>query len=301
MCNTVPGLEDYSIADSVEAFNTAYLKCIRSAYYETKHDWRRIVESLLRETDDLRQITAEAIVKDGRVLGAIRNACTPPISKERLAAITDVPARRFSLLENGRLPLQGALMKRMVETELPAVVEVVKPLICDRNLTPWLLDSRACSADERDAFVDCLLDRIACSESDHIARAEMRWLALSNVACKLAELGFDYVEYDEGDGSDSPLIPPTQFTYGMDCDFVLNNTDGSTTCIDLKMAGDAPTALRSRSVIQKKLKALADNQRKYGVVLYGFYDKGVAQALLDAGVEVAWLCDLESIRRFGPR
>jgi hypothetical protein len=88
------------IRQSVDLYNSWFMKFAPQAYRESRLKSTLQVEKALEQTSNLTNVTADVLEKDPGVLPMLRMATAPPIARDRLIGLADV-SKNFSY-HNGR-------------------------------------------------------------------------------------------------------------------------------------------------------------------------------------------------------
>ncbi len=85
-----PHLWKSDIAQSVDFYNKWFIQFAPKTYRTTRIETTKQVESALKQTDNLRNITSEVLKAHSAILPMLRMATAPPIARDRLIGLAGV-------------------------------------------------------------------------------------------------------------------------------------------------------------------------------------------------------------------
>lgn len=163
---------------SVALYNTWFINTAPRAYRDQRKAVGGIVKMTLEVTDDFRNITPELLRSNPGIISVLRMATAPPIARDRLTGLADVPKALQKTLEEGALPPRMGSSDLM--QHLSAMCDIVINLL-DLDLFPWITNgANKTPQRERDLAEVVVADRLCGSQADPIVRnaQEARQLAL---------------------------------------------------------------------------------------------------------------------------
>ena len=89
---------------SVLFYNDWFVKFAPAAYVDARTATISRVAEMLDKTAFLRAVTAYFVKEHPQMLSVLRMATTPPLARDRLAGLSDVPRTFVKALEEGRVP-----------------------------------------------------------------------------------------------------------------------------------------------------------------------------------------------------
>ena len=93
------------IQRSVDYFNNWFLACAPAAFRSQREMTARKVEAALEATEALRNLSPDVIAGQPAIVHTLRMATCPPIARDRLSGLADLPASVLDNMEgNNRLP-----------------------------------------------------------------------------------------------------------------------------------------------------------------------------------------------------
>ncbi|NKR58032.1 XamI family restriction endonuclease [Rhodococcus hoagii] len=162
---------------SVELYNEWFLEAAPSAYRDTRQVVVNDVENLFVATNDMRNITPGVIRQCPEIVATLRMATAPPIARDRLTGLADLPYGLVKKLEEGKLP---ARMKSLdLVHHLKNICVVIDELL-DTDLFDWLDADDAPDTRQRELAAVVVSDRRCGAVADPIVRnaQEARQLAV---------------------------------------------------------------------------------------------------------------------------
>lgn len=151
------------------------------------------VESILKQSSNLRTLAPELLVNNPSALMTLRMFCAPPIARDRLAGLADVPRTQVKTMEEGRIPGRGGQQQRFIQTQIPSLLEVIDRLL-DRQLINWLDYEQ--DPFSMDLFVakHVVADRLCGATSDPIIRNAQEARQLDTIAGYLNPKGYHLID-----------------------------------------------------------------------------------------------------------
>lgn len=122
---------------SVSQYNKWFMDFAPKAHQSVFNDCLTSVENLFNLSSNLRELTPKLLIDNPDALAPLRMLCAPPIARDRLAGLSDVPRTQVKTMEEGRLPGRGKERQCFMETQIPSLLEVIDQLL-DRRLISWL-------------------------------------------------------------------------------------------------------------------------------------------------------------------
>jgi hypothetical protein len=184
------------IARSVDFYNEWFLRFAPKAYRETRKKTTAKVESALKWTRNLRDISPSLLREHPEMLQMLRMATAPPIARDRLIGLAGVSKNLVSSMEDrGKVPLR--IGKDQVERELTAIGTRVA-LLADVDIFPWLESKKNPTNDEVYRAATIVADRLCGAIAKEVVRAERKIQQLSVLSVYLDSRGYREV-FDPGE------------------------------------------------------------------------------------------------------
>lgn len=110
-----PQLWKDDVTRSVDLYNQWFLNFAPKTYRETRVSVTREVEAMLQRTNNLQNITIEELRDHPDILSALRMSTAPPLARDRLIGLADVPKNLVNTME-----LKHRIPPRMSRARLDA-------------------------------------------------------------------------------------------------------------------------------------------------------------------------------------
>lgn len=124
------------VQESVDFYNNWFLDFAPTTYINARCGSIDKVEKTFQITDCFNSLSAELLKSIPETISILRMATTPPLARDRLIGLADIPKSLVLTMEEGKLP------QRMPEDDLEdafrRIVAVVNRLI-DIDMMPWLI------------------------------------------------------------------------------------------------------------------------------------------------------------------
>ena len=241
------------------------------------------------------------------MLSILRMATTPPLARDRLAGLSEVPRTFIQALEEGRVP------RRQVSL-LEKVVSVVNQLL-DRDVMPWLDGNGNPEADALRVAKAIIGDRVCGATADPIIKNAQERRQLLSIEKFLSRKSYKFVK--PGDVSDARSMSPGTYAYHLNVpvkvgsgakanipvDVAIQRKDANPgdmpLLVECKSAGDFANTNKRRKEEAVKMEQL---KRTYGsdvdflLFLCGYFDSGYLGYEAAEGIDWIWehrITDLE--------
>jgi hypothetical protein len=308
-----PHLWKPDIAQSVDLFNSWFMKSAPAAYRATRAATTQQVKNALEHTNDLRYLVPETIKRQPEVLPTLRMSTAPPIARDRLIGLAGVPGSLVHRLEKGKLPAR--MSETLLSESLARVCEVIGRLL-DEDVFPWLGSGSTPSDADRTRAATIVADRLCGAVADPIIRnaQEKRQLALIE----------DFLErrhyHKQAHPRNEPLtaMEPGTFSFRMivvvgtrrkvniPIDVVIQpkvlRPNRLPVLIEAKSAGDFTNTNKRRKEEATKIHQL---RQAYGpeiqliLFLCGYFDSGYLGYEAAEGLDWVWEHRIEDLREMG--
>lgn len=281
---------------SIKAFNNWYLTAGPREYANARLLTTSMVAKAFASTGQFAEFSEASLRESPEILQIARQACAPPLARDRLASLAGVDRNTVKTLENGKFP------RKITDTVLRSIVQTIHDLL-DPEIFTWVSAGTKPSVRELDKAIDVLSDRITLAIANPVIRnsQEKRQKAL------MAEFLASHENPYEGSPLPSDRMLPG--TYGFGRNVPLSNDDGSTTnlpvdcvirthangpllCVEMKSAGDETNVNKRRKEEASKHAGL---KRTYGdsatmlLQLFGHFN--VSYLHYEARVGLDWFWD----------
>jgi hypothetical protein len=284
-------------------YNTWFLEAAPKAYRDTRAQAIADVKSAMAACNEMRTLTPALLRASPGVLPTLRMSTAPPIARDRLSGLADVPKSLIKTLEAGGLP------KRMKTSDLArhltAICDMVVELL-DLDLFAWLADGHDPSEDETVLAATVVADRLCGSVADPIIRNAQERRQLAVIAEWLTSRG--YVKQQPPAGKDFTHMAPGTFSFRLNVpagspDHTVNipvdaviqpktrTESGYPLLFEAKSAGDFTNVNKRRKEEATKLRQLRE---RYGdsisltLFLCGYFDAGYLGYEAAEGLDWVW-------------
>ena len=293
------------VQESVLFYNNWFMKFAPAAYINARKSAIEKVSRVFEATDNLSNLTGTLLEEHPEAAAILRMVTTPPLARDRLAGLADVPRTMIKSLEEGKSSTDVAALEKISNI-------VVKLL--DRDIMPWLNDG---SKNKRDLEIALAIigDRYCGSLADPIIRNEQERRQLESIDKFLGERGYRLI--NAKDISDFRAMPPGTFahhfnvhaklirrkTVKIPVDVAIMRKDAKAgdfpLLMECKSAGDFTNTNKRRKEEATKITQLKDTfgaEVEFILFLCGYFDSGYLGYEAAEGIDWVWehrLADLE--------
>lgn len=285
------GLQD-EIKRSADEYAPAFKEVASAVYAENRAAAAETAREALQSTSNLAQIEPEAIKESPDRLEALCNMCLPPLSRDRLSALSGVPARRIMSLQRGELPTRYSSKIQLVEEDLPAICRVLSDLI-DPDLAPWIGEGRPCAEGEEDKLIAIAADRMSAARARvgtavaldaHFSERLIAWLE-----------DYGYSERPKDGPAEAGTYAKERRIGTLD---VTPRGGGDDTILHVSCFADPSNAIRARISLERIAKAPAAGEH-FVYVLAGCVDTPLIAYFEQKGIGYVWAHDLDKLKEYG--
>src|SRR6266496_950092 len=197
------------IAESVDLFNKWFMKFAPAAYRDTRVKTTDDVREALRLTNDLHSITPETLADNPSVLPVLRMSTAPPLARDRLIGLAYANKNLvLSMEERSKLPPKMA--KDALQRDLKKICVILGTLV-DREIFPWLEESKAPTDAERYRASTIVADRLCGAVADPIVRNAQEQRQLKLIGEFLSARG--YRQQQPSSGAALTAMEPGTFAF----------------------------------------------------------------------------------------
>ncbi|MBI5474707.1 MAG: XamI family restriction endonuclease [Ignavibacteriae bacterium] len=187
-----PQIWKEDIAQSVDFYNSWFMRFAPKAYRATRLSTTKEVELALKLTDNLNDISPDVLRTNPGVLPMLRMATAPPIARDRLIGLAGIAPNLVRSMEIGkRIPPQ--MTKASLDSELLRIGRTIMKL-ADHDIFTWLKRKRTPSVDEIYRAATIVADRLCGAVADPIIRNAQEQRQLATIKKWLLDRGYRYVE-----------------------------------------------------------------------------------------------------------
>lgn len=302
------------IQQSVLFYNEWFLNFAPTTYINARKDAFDKIETMFSKTDFFNSISSDLLNTIPEAISILRMATTPPLARERLAGLANVPKSFITSLEEGRLP-------RMNDTErencLCRIIAIVNRLL-DIDIMPWLERKSYPHEMGRLLAKNIIGDRLCGSLSDPIIRNEQERRQLECISAFLQNRGYKFVESKYI--TDFKSMEHGTFSYHlnvpveigqvrpvkMPIDVVIMRqkakADELPMLIECKSAGDFTNTNKRRKEEATKIEQLKKtygNNIEFVLFLCGYFDSGYLGYEAAEGIDWIWEHRIDDLLKAG--
>ena len=307
-CDTQRWKQD--VRESVLLYNDWFVRFAPAAYRGARASSIDSVVEAFEKSGYFRDISVELLKEAPQILAILRMATMPPLARDRLAGLSDVPNALIKKLESGEIPAKHI-------NSLEKIIKVIRQLL-DKDLMPWLAGKGRPSRDDLTIAKAIIGDRICGSIADpHIRNAQER-RQLEKIGDFLRRRLYRFVK--PKDVKDIRSMQPGTFSYHLNvpvkvgssakvnitADVVImrkNASKGSLPIfIECKSAGDFTNTNKRRKEEAVKMAQLTDTYGKgveFVLFLCGYFDSGYLGYEAAEGIDWVWEHRIEDLEKAG--
>jgi hypothetical protein len=312
-----PHIWKSDIVRSVDFYNNWFMRFAPKAYRSTRIETTKQVESALKRTKNLTNITPDVLKSDPSVLPILRMATAPPIARDRLIGLASISPNLVKSMEiDKRLPPQMEL--ELVESELAKIGKVIVEL-ADKDIFTWLDRRRPPARDEVHRAATIVADRLCGAVADPIIRNAQEKRQLASIKVWLEKRGYKYIESRHGLKIENLIRGTFCFRFNVSVkqpgrakqvnipvDTIVmphKARSGSLPIlIEAKSAGDFTNTNKRRKEEATKINQLRATYGKgirFVLFLCGYFDSGYLGYEAAEGIDWVWEHRIDDLRKFG--
>jgi hypothetical protein len=301
------------IVCSVDLYNKWFLRFAPKTYREERAKAIERVDAMLQRTGHLRQLGLRELKKHPAILFALRMCTAPPIARDRLVGLADIPKSLVDSMERkGRVP------PRMASSDLSANLRKVRKTIIrllDRDLFPWLAESREPRRQEPGRAATIVADRLCGANADPIVRNAQEKRQLNKIKRWLNTRGYKDVTsrkpFSDMSAGDFALRLNVQGlkedgkVVNIPADVAIMPVQGKSgdlpLVVEAKSAGDFTNTNKRRKEEAAKVGQLRrkhGDRIRYVLFLCGYFDSGYLGYEAAEGIDWVWEHRVDDLARF---
>jgi len=181
------------IAASIAQYNNWFISFAPNTYRETRNRTIEKVRNDLAATSYLTRLTPDVLTTAPSILSTLRMSTAPPLARDRLIGLAQVPPGLVDALERGRLPQRMA--SELLAQALKRICTIILQL-ADEDLFPWLRVDRLPDDGEQLRAASVVADRLCGSFADPIIRNAQESRQLTLIGKFLVLHGYEQVQPD---------------------------------------------------------------------------------------------------------
>lgn len=290
---------------SVDFYNTWFMNFAPKAFRETRIKTSKLVEQALGWTNNLKNISPEALIANPKSIHMLRMCTCPPIARDRLIGLAGVNSNMIKVME-----LDGVIPPRMEESVLKEELRKAGEIIitmADTDIFTWLETNEEPSDSEKYRAATIVADRLCGAVSDPIIRNAQEQRQLGAMRHWLEDKG--YRELKSGEAETFKDMPKGTFSFRFNIPIYLSTrkkinipvdalimrkdaADGEYPVIfEAKSAGDFTNTNKRRkeeAVKMSQLKATYGDGISFNLFLCGYFDAGYLGYEAAEGIDWVW-------------
>ena len=182
------------VQKSVLYYNEWFLKYAPSTYIKSRQEAIAKVETIFQKTDCLNTLSVNMLKEVPDAITILRMATTPPLARDRLVGLADIPRDFIKKLEEGTLP--SKLSESQANLILGKIIAIVNKIL-DKDIMPWLEKKATPDEIDRLSAKQIIGDRVCGSLADPLIRNEQERRQLSGIKKFLIKRGYRFVESED--------------------------------------------------------------------------------------------------------
>lgn len=304
------------IAKSVDFYNDWFLKFAPKAFRESRIDTTKQVETALKWTANLTNISPEVFKAHPNVLPMLRMSTCPPVARDRLIGLSGVSPNLVKKMEvDKRLP------NRMKAAEIRENLEKIGRIIrkmADPDIFVWLGRRDRGTVEEIHRAATIVADRLCGAVADPIIRNAQERRQLAAIQAWLESRGYRLLQHGEADSFDK--MPPETFSFRFNVPVYLDDGKKVNIPVDAVVmprdakAGDFPILIEAKSagdftnvnkrrkeeaVKMTQLRKTYGNKITFNLFLCGYFDSGYLGYEAAEGIDWVWEHRIDDLAVFG--
>lgn len=304
------------IASSVDFYNKWFLEFAPKAYRETRRRTTDQVKIVLKNTNNLCDVSPKILRNNPRILSMLRMATAPPLAVDRLIGLADVPSSLVKTMET-----KGKIPPRMNEADLLKALASIGKMIkrlADKDVFSWLGNRKEPKEDEIYRAATIVADRLCGAVANPIIRNAQERRQLAAIKKWLETRGYSHIPTGMGIKMDS--MKPGTFCFHFNVSVTQVNgrkvnipvdaaimprrrkTGALPLLIEAKSAGDFTNTNKRRKEEAVKIAQLrytyGENIR-FILFLCGYFDSGYLGYEAAERIDWVWEHRINDLAKFG--
>jgi hypothetical protein len=302
------------IALSVDLYNAWFLEFAPNTYRQERVRATKDVEVMLERTGYLRRLTFQELSEHPSILFGLRMCTAPPIARDRLVGLADVPRALVDTMEKDDcLPPQ---MNRVaLEKSIQKMISMISRLV-DVDIFTWLAENRDPTPQEVYRAATIVADRLCGANANPIVRNAQERRQLSKIKAWLEARHYkdvtgktDLKKMQRGTFAfrlNVPGLKEDRKTVNIPVDAVVmprkSKPGQLPVLIEAKSAGDFTNTNKRRKEEATKigqLKRMHGDAVQYVLFLCGYFDSGYLGYEAAEGIDWVWEHRMDDLKEFG--
>lgn len=312
-----PHLWEADVALSVDFYNDWFMRFAPKAYRETRQETTNQVESALKLTSNLTDISPNTLKEHPEILPILRMATAPPIARDRLIGLASISP---NLVRN--MELNQRISPKMEEVtvieELGKIGTLIRKL-ADADIFPWLENEHQPTEAEIHRAATVVADRLCGAVVDPIVRNAQERRQLSSIQHWLEQRGYKHVK--PASVAEFRKMQTETFAFHLNVPVLLEGgqtkinipidiaimpkkqaKNGLPIMVECKSAGDYTNTNKRRKEEAVKIAQLRANYGKdvcFILFLCGYFDSGYLGYEAAEGFDWVWEHRINDLAEFG--
>lgn len=303
------------VQKSVMFYNDWFLNFAPSTYVNARQEAISKVENAFQNTECFSQLSTKILEAAPEIITILRMATTPPLARDRLIGLANVPKSFIRRMEEGKLPKR--MSGELLESYLSQIVNVISKLF-DVDIMPWLTTKSYPQEIDRLLATHVIGDRVCGSLADPIIRNEQERRQLESINHFLIKRGYKFVE--SKNISDFKTMESGTFSYHLNVPAKMGRRKKVNIPIDVvvmrktaikgdlpiliecKSAGDFTNTNKRRKEEATKIEQLKNTYGKdveFVLFLCGYFDSGYLGYEAAEGIDWVWEHRIEDLKKAG--
>lgn len=313
-----PELWKSDIVKSVDLYNDWFMHFAPRTFRETRKETSVKVESALKITDFLRNLTVDVLKTNPSILPILRMATCPPIAKDRLVGLSGASKSLVENMEDKDNPrLSSRKNESALNSEIAKITSVIKTMY-DPDIFSWISNNKIPTELELFRASTIIADRLCGAVADPIIRNAQEKRQLKKIEEFLIKKGYSYAKsetkYNEmlcGTFSFRTNVPvlvsqTQEKSVNIPVDILIKPHNSSPSdipiLIEAKSAGDFANVNKRRkeeAVKMQQLKTTFGENISYNLFLCGYFDSGYLGYEAAEGIDWIWEHRIEDMEKLG--
>jgi hypothetical protein len=317
-----PQLWKEDIAKSVDMYNTWFMQFAPRAFRETRVKTALQVESALRATANLTNISPSLLIKNPTVLSMLRMSTCPPIARDRLIGLAGISKNLVESMEDEKSPrVPPRMPPEKLEEELRKIGNIIGKM-ADPDIFVWLGRKEPANDQEVVRASTIVADRLCGAVSDPIIRNAQEKRQLACIGEWLTKNGYKLLT--SGNSAKFDQMPPGTYSFRLNVPVKMNNVIGIEKLVNIPVdtvimplsakPGDFPLLIEAKSAgdftnVNKRRKEEAQKMAqlkntygdaiRFGLFLCGYFDSGYLGYEASEGIDWIWEHRVDDFAKFG--
>lgn len=311
-----PHLWKEDIAKSVDMYNDWFMKFAPKAFRETRIQTTKDVESTLKVTDNLKNISPSILKRNPEALPTLRMSTCPPIAVDRLIGLAGVMSSLVKNMEN-----EHRISKRLKEVTLDSELRKIGSIIermADPDIFVWLYRVEPATETEIHRAATIVADRLCGSVANPIIRNAQEKRQLTTIGAWLEARGYRHIPSRNDVRFNS--LPSGSYSFRMNVPVMLEGGKQINIPIDAVImpktakSGELPVFIEAKSAgdftnVNKRRKEEAAKMTQlrrthgdnvhFNLFLCGYFNSGYLGYEAAEGIDWVWEHRIDDLVKFG--